>query len=265
MKNRLLVDHILGAIEGSILAKNVVYQEIMDSTNNMAKELAAQGASDATLLVAEEQTAGRGRLGRQWLSPRYTNLLFSLLLWPTLPADQVFALTMILAMAAAEAVEQVASLKPLIKWPNDLYVNGKKLAGVLTEFSVKEEKVGYVILGMGLNVNWRPEGSQEIANPATSILVETGREVSRTQLLIEILKHFEVFYEEAVHNGWERLYWMWNERSLVLGRNVEVGSGEGKIFGKACRVDHDGALIILNGHGEEQRVLCGDVSLRFDV
>jgi len=234
----------------------------MDSTNALARTLAGQGAPEGTLVITEEQTAGRGRRGKSWVSPSGANLLFSVLLRPPMEGDRVFVLTMVLALAALKAVKTVAGLTALIKWPNDLYVGTKKLAGILTEFSVKGKQVDWAVLGMGMNVGWHPEVPQASGAPATSLLEETGQRVSRNDLLLEILTGFEAFYRDVVRGSMEALYDEWNHNCLVLGKAVVIESERERIEGKALRIDDCGALIIEDATGNERRILTGDVSLR---
>ncbi len=262
--HHLQPDIILKKLERSLFAANLVFRKSLDSTNSLAKDLAEKGAPEGTVVLAEEQRAGKGRMGRRWFSPGYRNLLFSILLRPNLHPEQIFVLTMILALAAIEAVKERTGLSPMIKWPNDLYVARKKLAGILTEFSLKEGAVEYVVLGLGLNVNWNPdEGEKEISRPGTSILAETGIETSRNDLLIELLRLFEDYYLKVLSGRIDDVYKKWNELSLILGREVEIESPKEKIQGKALRIDHHGALIIQDHTGKEKKILSGDVSLRF--
>lgn len=247
----------------SIFSRNVLVRDKLPSTNTLAKELAAQGAPEGTLVVAEEQTAGRGRMGRVWLSPPAKNLLFSILLRPAVPPNQVFSLTMTLALSSISAVEASTGVSPLIKWPNDLYVGSKKLGGILTEFSVSGGGVEYAVLGLGLNVNWSPGSNPEMLYPATSVMAETGRETSRLGLLTSILTHFDRRYQKRLPCDPDALYARWNEKSMVLNNWVEIDAAEGKICGRARRIDRQGALIVQDESGKETRVLCGDVGIRF--
>lgn len=263
MKEALDKDLIIKRLKGSVFSGNFIFHEIISSTNALAKALALKGAPHGTIVLAEEQTAGKGRLDRKWLSSGYENLLFTILIRPALGPDKIFILTMILAIAAIDAVKEMTGLNALIKWPNDLYINRKKLAGILTEFSVKDGFVDYVIIGLGLNVNWMPGAENELLYPATSIIAETGLRVSRNELLIHILKRFEKYYEQALSGETDDLHARWNELSLVIGRDVEVISPDEVIKGRVVTIDREGALILKNTLGEEIRILSGDVSLRF--
>jgi BirA family biotin operon repressor/biotin-[acetyl-CoA-carboxylase] ligase len=246
----------------SLFSTNIVFHETLASTNALAKELALAGAPEGTIVLAEEQTAGRGRMKRQWRSPGYSNILVTVLLRPTLPKNRVFMLTMIMALATIKGVKQVCDLESMIKWPNDLYIEYKKLGGILTEFSIKKNRLEYVIIGLGLNVNWNPSKQEGLLYPTTSIQVETGLQVSRTDLLFEILKSLEHYYQEVLANRIENLYKQWNDHSLVIDKIVTVESPDESFQGKVLRIDHQGGLVIVDNQGKEQTILSGDVSIK---
>lgn len=245
----------------SIFTRNLIYYESAVSTNTLAKQLAQKGASEGTLILTEYQTAGRGRMGRKWLSQRYSNLLFSILLRPSLPPHEIFVLTMILALAAMDGTNESSGLQVTIKWPNDLYAGHKKLGGILTEISTKGKKVGYVVLGLGLNVNWNPEKEQDLLYPSTSILAETGLVTSREQLLISILKRFEDYYLDILKGEIEDYHRRWNEYSMIRGRAVEIASEGEKARGIVLLIDRDGALLIRDEEGKERKVFSGDLTI----
>jgi BirA family biotin operon repressor/biotin-[acetyl-CoA-carboxylase] ligase len=262
MRESLDQAYVVRRLGDSEFARNVIVVESLPSTNALARELASQGAPSGTLVLAEEQTAGRGRLERRWLSPAGLNLLFSLLLRPRVRPEQAFALTMTLALAGAEAIERSAGVTCLIKWPNDLFVRDQKLAGILTELSVRAGKTEYAVLGLGLNVHWHPEDQPEFSRRTTSILKETGKPISRNDLLIQILGRFEEYYRQFLSGSVDLLYHNWNRLSLLTGREVELDAGEeGVVRGKALRIDRDGALVIADRQGAERRVRSGDVTV----
>ena len=256
---------IIRGLGESIFSRNIILYQRINSTNVLAKELALNGAPEGTLVLAEEQTAGKGRLNRKWLSPDRENLLFTILLRPPWDADNIFLLTMILAISAIDAVKEMTGIDIMIKWPNDLYIRRNKLGGLLTEFSIKDRVVEHVILGIGLNVNWMPGEEERLHYPATSILAESGMRVSRNELLSRLLKRFEASYERALAGDTDDLHIRWNELSLVTGKDVEIISQDDVIRGKAIAIDRSGALILNNSLGEEIKILSGDVSLRFQV
>jgi BirA family biotin operon repressor/biotin-[acetyl-CoA-carboxylase] ligase len=264
VNDELNPDAITKGLGQSLFATHIVYLETVDSTNRLAKELASAGTTEGTIVITEEQTAGRGRRGRSWLSPGRANLTFSILLRPALDVDKVFSITMILVLACLEAVKKRTGLSCMIKWPNDLYARGKKLAGILTEFAARDRRVEWVVLGLGLNVNWYPIEGKTISRLATSIQAEIGKTVSRNELLVEILIQFEAYYDDLLLGRIEKLYERWNHFSLVLGKQVVIETDQMKVTGKALRIDQNGALIIQDGEGKERKIIHGDVSLRLE-
>lgn len=262
MHELLQPDLLKKRLAASLFSSHIHYQVSIDSTNALAKRLAGQGAPEGTLVITEEQTAGRGRRGRSWVSPPGANLIFSVLLRPPMDGDRVFVLTMVLALAGLKAVKRVAGVEAMIKWPNDLYVGKRKLAGILTEVSLKEKLVEWAVPGMGMNVGWHPEVPERGAAPATCLLEETGQRVSRNDLLFEILRGFEALYRDVVRGSMKAIYEEWNQNCLILGKSVVIESDRERIEGKALRIDDCGALIIEDANGHQRRILTGDVSLR---
>jgi BirA family transcriptional regulator, biotin operon repressor / biotin---[acetyl-CoA-carboxylase] ligase len=252
------------ALSGSLFGINVRCFDLLESTNALARSMAGQDAPEGTIVVADEQSAGRGRMGREWLAQPGANLLFSVLLRPGVEPEQVFAITMIMAVSAVESLHRKAGVRAGIKWPNDVYVRHRKLAGILTEIDLKGSIVNHVVLGIGLNVNWHPDETGEIRAPATSLLLETGRAYRRADLLVWILEEFESGYRRFLKGELETFYSKWNELSLVLGRDVVIESGEERIYGKAVSIDRSGALILEEGNGTRRSIVSGDVSLRLE-
>ena len=251
--DRLNAETIIDMLGESIFSRNIIIHERLESTNTVAKELAAKGEPEGTVILAEEQTAGRGRMDRKWLSPPFENLLFSIILRPLLPVEDVFVFTMILSVAVIDEIQETMELSPMIKWPNDIYMDNRKLGGILTEFSVKAERPEYVILGLGLNVNWRPEKGDNILFSSTSIREETGKRTDRNRLLAGVLKKFEGYYNEIISGRMDPLHKRWNGLSLVKGKDVTVDGHDGKIEGTALGIDRQGALILRISNGYEQR------------
>ena len=262
-KDLLQIDLIRKGLHQTLFATNIILRKSLDSTNILAKDLASKGSPEGTIVLTEEQTRGMGRMGRQWLSPGYVNLLFSMLLYPNIKKDKIFVLTMTLALATIEAIKERCGLNPMIKWPNDLYVNKRKLAGILAEFSLTKGRIEYIILGLGLNVNWNPDQKADVTNPATSILQETGLKMSRNDLLVGILRQFEDYYRDVLADKIDDFYRRWNELSLIMGQEVEILSEKENIRGTAIRIDKKGALVIRDNQGKEQKIISGDVSVRF--
>jgi BirA family biotin operon repressor/biotin-[acetyl-CoA-carboxylase] ligase len=244
-----------------------LYQQI-GSTSDEARRLADGVGPDGLMVVAEQQTAGRGRAGRHWITPPGSALAFSLVLRPRVPAQQGVRLTMIAGLAVLEAVEQVAGVPAALKWPNDILVNGQKAGGILVEAATAQagEAAGdalldYVIVGIGLNVDEAP-GAAEVDFPATALAVQAGRPVDRVRLLRSILQRMEVRYPAGLTSDPAALYADWAARLAWLGKPVVARTPAGEIAGEAVGTDPDGALVVRLDSGERVRVLAGDVRLR---
>lgn len=242
--------------------RQIVFYEITDSTNVRAKELAEQGAGQGTLVVAEAQTAGRGRSGRSWLSPAGSNLYFSLLLRPDCPVDCAPMLTLVMALAVSEAIGEVCGVNAGIKWPNDLVAEQKKLAGILTEMSLLGRSMQYVVIGVGINVK-KQNFPPELETRAVSLEEAAGRYVSRKQLLEKIMERFETAYADFLQTGeLSRLCRAYNARLVNCGRQVRVLDPAGEYSGVAEGINERGELLVRTENGEIRRVYAGEVSVR---
>ena len=217
---------------------------MIGSTNVYAKELAKQGEPEGSLVITEKQTRGKGRLGRQWQSPSGVNLLFSVLFRPPLSLDRVFFLTMLTSVSLVDAIREVAGVRALIKWPNDIYCNGKKVAGILTEFSADSADIEYVVVGAGLNVNWDIQGRPDLEGIATSLMKEVGHPVSRITLLSHILEKMESNYQGLLRGEDDPIRDRWNRHSMVIGREVMIDPEGEKKKAKVTGIDGNGALLI---------------------
>jgi BirA family biotin operon repressor/biotin-[acetyl-CoA-carboxylase] ligase len=234
------------------------------STNDVARERAREGAAEGLLVLAEEQTAGRGRRGRQWEAPYGSSLLASLLLRPGfLAAGQTFALTAMAGLAIGEVITQETGLEPALKWPNDLLMGGRKVCGILVELEGSADGLEWAVVGWGLNVNADFAGTQ-LAGLATSLAQELGRPLSRAPLLRACLERMEVHYEALRAGRVEQVWAAWRARLSTLGRPVHVAAPEGAFSGHALDVAPDGALLVRRDDGATVRVLAGDVSVRED-
>lgn len=235
------------------------YFDTTTSTNDLAKALGAEGAPEGTLVVAEAQSAGRGRLGRNWLSPPGVGLYVSLLLRPPLPTQELPPLTLAAAVAGVQAVARVAGVAPGIKWPNDLLLSGKKLGGILTELESDRNLRPYVVVGLGLNINNR-DFTPELEGLATSLARELKRPLPRVPILKAWLEEFDRLYQEFLHQGMENIIRQWSKHSVTLGRWVRVRQGERYLEGRALEVTPDGVLLLETAPGQIEQVLCGEIS-----
>ncbi len=231
------------------------------STNTHARRLAEQGARQGELVVADSQTDGRGRLGRHWVSPPNVNLYISFVLRPKLPPARVPQITLMAAVALAETLQSFLPVLPSIKWPNDITVNGKKLAGILTEVNCGTESVEFVILGIGVNVNYPVDlMPEEIRQRATSVLVERQNKVSREDLMGRLIQDLDRCYGEFEENGFAPLAPRWEAYFGWRGQRVRIELLDQVVVGIAKGIDHDGALLLEDDHGGLQRVIAGDVT-----
>ena len=243
--------------------KSAAHTEVhktLDSTNNRAKELAMCGAESGTLVLADAQTQGRGRFGRKFHSPEGTGLYMSLLLRPKMPAEQAVRVTILAAVAAAQAVEALAGGHAEIKWVNDLYMGGKKVCGILTEAGMDFERgaLEYCIVGLGMNVSaW--EYPEEIARIATSVEEQTGKCVSRNRLAAEIVNRIEEGLGDIQS---PKLTEEYRRRSCVLGRHVTVYRGNDVFDALAEEIADDGALLVRTSDGAAIALHSGEVSLK---
>jgi BirA family biotin operon repressor/biotin-[acetyl-CoA-carboxylase] ligase len=243
------------------VGQTVYFWPVIGSTNDELKQLAEAGAPEGTLAIADEQRAGRGRLDRTWVAPAGSSLLMSLLFRPAfLAPTQAQQLTMLCSLAAADAVAEVTGLQPGLKWPNDLLLNGKKLAGLLTELGFEGERLAWGIVGVGLNVNVDLSGWPGLADTAISLAMVLGQPVSRLRLLQSYLTGVEARYEalRAGHSPHRE----WAARLVTLGQPVTVNAPDGVYQGVAEDVDEAGALWLCQTDGRVVRILAGDVSLR---
>jgi len=253
---------IQARLKTQIIGRSIHHFPQIESTNTKARELAEQGAPEGTLVVAEYQTRGKGRMSRPWESPAGQNLLFSLILRPILPPQQTFNLILLVSVALCRSIQMETNLELKIKWPNDLYFQEKKLAGLLAEFAAESDRLNYVIIGVGLNVNWAPAALPEDAQPATSILQETGIRTSRLKILASFLSGMEQLYRQAQREGYHFIKQAWDHYSLIKNRPVKVINGKEIWSGIAQGIDPQGALLVILDSGEKKRFLTGDVHLR---
>jgi len=233
-----------------------------ESTNAVAFRLAEEGAPEGTVVTADAQTAGKGRLGRVWISPPGVNLYLSVVLRPLISPVAACQLTFLSVVAVARAIEACTTLAPQIKWPNDILIAGKKVAGLLNEMNAETEKVNFVVLGIGVNLNMRhSQLGAGVRHPATSLLEEGGVEVDREAFARALLRELDQLYDRFLADGEGPVRAEWLERSAIRGRQVRVSSGAREFSGEVQGVDSFGALLVQVPGGGLETVLSGDVTL----
>jgi len=232
------------------------------STNQVAFKLAEEGAEEGTVVVAEAQHSGKGRLGRHWQSPAGVNLYCSIIIRPPILPFNAPQLTFLTAVAVARAIEQSTTLKPRIKWPNDVLVNGRKVAGLLNEMSAETEGVNFVVLGIGVNINMRREQfPADLRHPATSFFLEGGKEVGRAMFVRALLTALDGLYDLYLNGGYAAIREEWLVRCNVTGKKVSVSFHDRTMTGVVMGVDDIGALLLELPDGRIERVLAGDVTI----
>ncbi|MCG0278315.1 MAG: biotin--[acetyl-CoA-carboxylase] ligase, partial [Thermanaeromonas sp.] len=235
--DRLYPEEVYAGLKTAWVGRNFYYYEQVGSTNQVAKELAEKGAPEGTAVVAEEQTSGRGRLGRGWLSPAGKGIWLSLILRPRVAPWQLPQLSLLAAVGVVSAITEVTGLKVGIKWPNDILSRNKKLCGILTEMRGEMEITQYVILGIGLNVNLDIEDFPEELRPcSTSLKLELGEEVPRLPLLNSLFYHLEKGYEQWEKEGFSSIREAWKKFSVTLGRMVRIEAGRTAFEGVAVDI-----------------------------
>ena len=255
----LTPDLLRRGLKGNQFGKKICHFFTIDSTNRVAMELGYAGEPEGTLVVAEEQTAGRGRAGRSWHSERGTGVYFTLLLRPRLAPVQAPLLTMIAGLSAHKAIRGQTGLAVDLKWPNDLMIAGKKLGGILTEMHAEPSQIRFVIVGVGLNVN-QDKFPAELSSVATSLRAETGKTHSRSELLLRLLREFETDYNRFLMEGPASVTQAFqNASSYAQGKRVRVTNGKETFTGTTAGLSPEGLLLVKRDDGKIASVIAGDV------
>lgn len=258
--DKLLPAEIKHMLKTKYIGRELYCYNELGSTNTAAMELAGGKTSEGALVIAEVQTEGKGRLGRKWVSVSGVGLWFSVILKPKISPRRATDLTFIAGLAVAKAISAHTGLKAGLKWPNDVYINGKKICGILTEIKSGPDLVQFLVLGIGINVNTaKASFPKEFRDHATSVALELGREVSRLALLKEILLELEIKYEVYKKEGFESFLSDWKKNSITMDKRVKVKGLHENYEGIAEDIDKDGALLLRRDSGELQKIYSGDV------
>ncbi|MCJ7807129.1 MAG: biotin--[acetyl-CoA-carboxylase] ligase [Dehalococcoidia bacterium] len=256
--NDLSPEALRRELRTKLIGQNILHYPKTPSTMDAAKQAIRDGAVEGTVVIADQQTFGRGRLGREWFSSPKSSILLSIILYPKL--EYLPRLTMAACLAVVRSIEKLTGLEPTIKWPNDVLIDGKKVSGILIESDISGDSVKYAIVGIALNVNFDPTAIPDISETATSLKQVLGREVSRKEVLVVLLGEFEGLYNE-LRRG-ERIDREWHRRLDTLGKKVSVRCGDKIEDGVAQEVDGDGNLILRRSDGSVVIIAAGDVTLR---
>ncbi len=252
--DKLDIDKIHEMLKTKVIGQRIEYVNSTDSTNNECKRL--EDKTDGTLVIADAQTAGKGRLGRVWESPHGSGIWMSILLKPDVSLESVSQITLVTGMAVCRAV----GIDAMIKWPNDVVIDGKKICGILTEMSAEIERINYVICGIGINVN-TPSFPEELQDKATSLFVETAKKHEREKIAADVLNEFEKLYNVFTEKGFSFLADEYRKMCVTLNKDVRVIHRNNELTGKAVDIDDSGNLIVETENGQIT-VHSGEVSVR---
>lgn len=243
--------------------QSIHYEETCPSTQPIAHRLAQSGAPDGSIVVCEEQTAGKGRLARAWTSTQGKGIWMSVIIRPEIPPTKAPQFTLVAAVAVTRAIEDIADVRAEIKWPNDLLINGKKCTGILTELQADMDRVHAIILGIGVNVNQlETDFPEEIQSIATSIQMVSGQPVDRAQLIARILHHLEIYTDLYITHGFEPLKILWESYSCTLGKRIKASMINQQIEGLALGITNDGVLQVKTDDGQIHGIYSADIEIQ---
>lgn len=247
----------------NFIGRKLIHFDSINSTNTAAKKFARDENAHGLVIISEEQSNGKGRLGRQWVSPKYKGIWMSIILKPNLMPQEAVKLTQIAAASVSASALEIG-IKALIKWPNDIVINSKKVCGILTEMSAELSDIHYVIVGIGVNVNIdKDEFPEELKDTATSLKIESGNEVNRNILTAKILNNFEKLYNRFVaDNDMQSSLKICRENSAILGREIIIIRSNKNTTALALDIDEEGRLIVKSADGSIEKLVSGEVSIR---
>ena len=260
----LYPDEIKELLDTKLIGREIIYMDSIDSTNSHAKRLGEKDFIDGTVIIAEEQTTGRGRLGREWVSPKGKGIWMTILLKPDINPERASQITLISAMAVVKGIKKASDIDTLIKWPNDLVLNGQKLCGILTELGAEIDRINYLCVGIGINVNQDKKdfGNYEL-NTATSLKIVSGSVVDRKKLIGEVLKAFEDYYTKFLKDSSiDFMVEEYKKSSANIGKEVRLITKDGEIEATAEDISSNGHLIVRLKCGSLREISSGEVSVR---
>lgn len=262
LPDQLFPAEVKAGLQTRCVGREIVYFDQTDSTNEQARSLADSGAVEGTVVIADTQSGGKGRLGRTWSSPAGVNLYLSVILRPNISPRFATQMTFLSAIAVAQAIESVGSFIPQLKWPNDVLLGENKVAGLLNELNAETEQVHYLVLGIGVNLNMTTEQfPPDLRTPATSLLLDGGVPISRRLFTQNLLQSLDRLYTSYLQSGFKAVKEEWESRCHMIGQWVEVDNQNSLQVGQVSGVDETGALLLALTGGVTERVLAGDIRL----
>lgn len=256
--DRLFPQEVNYQLNTKFMGRKIFYFEVVPSTMDIAIQLGMKGLPEGTLILAESQTKGRGRLNRQWYSPKYKGIYLSLILRPKILPNQTPILTLMAAVSICGAIKETVDLDTKIKWPNDILFHNKKLGGILTELNAEMDMIRFVIIGVGLNVN---NDKKTLVAHATSLKEQKKENINRIELLKVLLRKIEYNYLLFQKKGPQMIIEKWQQFNVTLGRRVKVICQKEELEGEAIDIDRDGGLLVREDSGLIKKVMVGDVVL----
>lgn len=249
-------------LAGKFIGHELHYYEEIGSTNDEAFRLGSAGALEGTALIANSQSAGKGRMQRVWHSPAGSNIYTSIILRPQIEPAKAPQISILAGITVAGVLNVYCPDKVKLKWPNDVLINGKKVCGILSQMKTSVNKVDFIVLGMGINVNINfNQLPEEISNLATSLAIETGREISRLELIISLYENLAKWYKQLLQNGFGQIKEKWLNLTPMIGQTVQVIFREEAVSGKAIDLDEDGSLTLLTDKNETLQISAGDATI----
>jgi len=256
--DRLTEIELKWQLNTDIIGKKIYSYKEIDSTNDAASKLASSGEKEGSVVIAEYQTKGRGRLGRKWVSPKGKGAYLSIILRPDILPREISVITLLSSLAIAKAIREALDLPSFIKWPNDVLIEGRKICGILTELNGEQDKINFVIIGVGININTKKELLPE---GASSLSIEKGKDISRVDFTKTLFKSFDRYYKIFNEGKISEIIREYKELSSVLNTDIQVNSHNQLVTGHAIDIDEEGALILRMDSGLHERVLSGDVAM----
>lgn len=259
---KITADEIRLGLTTSFIGRNIHYEESVESTQRIAHRFASEDVPEGTVIIAEEQLSGRGRMDRKWHSPKYTGIWMSLIIRPNIPLSKAPQLTLLTAVAIVQAIEETTDLLPEIKWPNDILINGKKVTGILTELQAEADRIHSIIIGIGLNVNQtREDFPLELREIASSLFIELGETVSRAEVIRSIFKNFEKLYTLYLDQGFFPIKLLWEGYASSIGKYIRARTITSTIEGKALGITDDGVLKLEDQTGSIHHIYSADIEI----